>query len=293
MLHEQFEELKNSGKLPTPSGVGLRILVLTRSDNCSLDEVARVIQADPALTGRILKLANSALSAGLQPATQVRDAGVRLGLRTVCSVALGFSLISGNRSGRCNAIDYDGYWSWSLASAVAAEHLSRDLHTGVPGEAFTLGLLARIGRLALASVHSSEYARLLERLAAERTLELAQLERETFCIHHREVGAAIAEDWGLPPVFGEVLLHCGVRIPETLDWQESRAYLRLLAAAARVADVLVGGSEASALWPAARESLVELGVAREDGQRCYDAIGDRWKEWGQLLQVPAVFDQRA
>src|SRR5262245_193499 len=88
MLHEQFEELRNSGKLPTPSGVGLRILVLTRSEDCSLDDIAKVVQADPALTGRILKLANSAIATGAQPATHVREAGVRLGLRTVCSVAL-------------------------------------------------------------------------------------------------------------------------------------------------------------------------------------------------------------
>jgi diguanylate cyclase (GGDEF)-like protein len=293
MLHEQFEELKSSGKLPTPSGVGLRILALTRSEDCSLDEIARVIQADPALTGRILQLANSALTAGIQPATQVREAGVRLGLRTVCNVALGFSLVSGNRTGRCSAFDYDGYWSWSLASAVAAEQLSLELRVGLSGEAFTLGLLARIGRLALASVHASDYARLLERLEHEHTLDLAQLERDAFCIQHREVAAAIADDWGLPPVFSEVMLHCGVRIPETLDWPESRDYLRLLAAAGRVADVMVGGEEAPALWPAAREAMVGLGIASGECQRCYDGIGGRWKEWGQVLRVPADFGHRA
>ena len=52
MFHEQFEELKHTGKLPTPSGLGLRILMLTRRDDCSLDEIVQTIQADPALTGR-------------------------------------------------------------------------------------------------------------------------------------------------------------------------------------------------------------------------------------------------
>jgi two-component system cell cycle response regulator len=60
-----------------------------------------------------------------------------------------------------------------------------------------------------------------------------------------------------------------------------------------VADVLVGGTEAGALWPVAREGLVELGVLREDTQPCYDAIGDRWKEWGEVLHVPASFEHRA
>ena len=293
MLYEQFEELKSSGKLPSPSGVGLRILVLTRTEDVSLDEIAKTLQADPALTGRILKLANSAMSGSVQPATTVREAGVRLGLRTVCSVALGFSLISGNRTGRCSSFDYDTYWSWSLANGVAAEQLSRQLRLGSSGEAFTLGLLARVGRLALASVHAAEYGRVLARIAGERSLDLAQLERDAFCINHREVGAAIVEDWGLPAVFSEVVLHHGVRIPETLDWPESKDYLRLLDATARVADVLVGGADAGALWPAAREALVELGLAREDCQRCFDEIGDRWKEWGQVLRVPADFGQRA
>jgi HD-like signal output (HDOD) protein len=293
MLYEQFEELKHSGKLPTPSGIGLRILVLTRSEECSITEIAQTLQADPALTGRILKLANSAVSAGVQPATNVRDAGVRLGLRTVCNVALGFSLVNGNRTGRCQAFDYDAYWSWSLASAVSAELLSRELRLGTPGEAFTLGLLARVGRLALASVHPELYAEVLGRLQANRTLDLALLERETFCINHREVGAAVAEDWGLPAMFGEVMLHSGVRIPETFDWPESRQYLELLVVAGNVADVLLGGAEAGALWPAARESLVRAGVAQADCQRLYDEIGDQWREWGQLLQVPAPYGQQA
>jgi diguanylate cyclase (GGDEF)-like protein len=293
MFSDAFEELKSSGKLPSPSGVGLRILVLTRSEDCSLDEIARTLQADPALTGRVLKLANSALSSGLSPATSVRDAGIRLGLRTVCSVALGFSLVSSNRTGRCPGFDYDAYWSWSLADAVAAEHLSRRLRIGSAGEAFTLGLLARIGRLALASVHSEEYGRILARIAGDRSLDLAHLEREAFCIQHREVASAVAEDWGLPPVFAEVALHCGVRIPETLDWAASKEYLRLLEATVRVADVLVGGDQSTALWPAARERMVELGVPREEVQACFDEIGERWREWGQILRVPADFHARA
>ena len=39
--------------------------------------------------------------------------------------------------------------------------------------------------------------------------------------------------------------------------------------------------------------MVELGIPREECQACYDAIGDRWKEWGQLAAVPADFGQRA
>jgi diguanylate cyclase (GGDEF)-like protein len=287
MFFEQFEELKSSGKLPTPSGVGLRILMLTRSEECSLDEVARTLQADPALTGRVLKLANSAVVGGLKPATDARDAAVRLGLRTVCNVALGFSLIASNKTGRCPAFDYDGYWSWSIANALAVQRLSRELRQGLPGEAFTLGLLARVGRLALASVHPTEYANVLASLRTDHANDLLQLERDTFCIQHRQVGAAIAEDWGLPPVFSEVALYVEGRVPETLDWPESRTYLRLLRVSARLADLMTGKGEAAALWPAAREELRELGFPLERVQAFYDATAEEWKDWCKLLEVPA------
>jgi len=293
MIFEQFEELKSTGKLPTPSGVGLRILMLTRSEECSLDEVTRTLQADPALTGRVLKLANSAIAGGVKPATEVREAAVRLGLRTVCNVALGFSLVAANRGGRCPAFDYDSYWSWSLANALAAQRLARELRSGLPGEAFTLGLLARIGRLALASVHPGEYATVLTRLSQDRTLDLLQLERDAFCIQHRQVGAAIAEDWGLPPVFAEVALHIEGRIPESLDWPESKSYLGLLGASARLADVMTGKDESASLWPAAREALVGLGFTLERVQELYDSIADEWKDWGQMLQVPTNLALRA
>jgi diguanylate cyclase (GGDEF)-like protein len=287
MFFEQFEELKSSGKLPTPSGVGLRILMLTRSEECSLDEVSRTLQADPALTGRILKLANSAIAGGVKPATEVREAAVRLGLRTVCNVALGFSLIASNKTGRCSAFDYDGYWSWSIANALAAQRLARELRQGLPGEAFTLGLLARVGRLALASVHPAEYANLLASLCKDPLQELLQLEHDTFCINHRQVGAAIAEDWGLPPIFSEVALYVEGRVPETLDWPETRTYLRILRVSARLADVMTGKGEPTSCWPAAGEELRELGFELERVQAFYDGLADEWKDWCKLLELPA------
>ena len=117
MIPESFEELKSTGDLPSPSGVGMRILVLTQQEDCSLDDVVGAIQADPALTGRIIKLASSAQYGSAVTISTAREAALRLGFKSVCNVALGFTLVAGNRSGRCTAFDYDRYWSWSLANA--------------------------------------------------------------------------------------------------------------------------------------------------------------------------------
>src|SRR5690349_7091761 len=120
MIKNTFEELRLTGQLPSPPGVGMRILKLTQGDDVSADEIGRTIMADSALTGRLLKIANSAQAAGQRPVTTVSEATMRLGVRAVRNVALGLSLVSAYRSGGCVAFNYDRYWSLSLSRAVAA-----------------------------------------------------------------------------------------------------------------------------------------------------------------------------
>lgn len=61
----------------------------------------------------------------------------------VSQLALGFSLLSNHREGRCEAFDYASFWSSSLAAAVAAEILARERRLPHHEELFTCGLLAR------------------------------------------------------------------------------------------------------------------------------------------------------
>ena len=131
----------------------MQILRLTQGDDFSTEEIGHVISADSALSGRLLKLANSAECGSVRPITTIGEATIRLGIRTVRNVALGLSLISSSNTGTCSAFDYDRYWTKSLARAVAAQHLSGMLGISVPAEMYILALLADIGSLALASVH--------------------------------------------------------------------------------------------------------------------------------------------
>ena len=94
MIPSEFEELKHSGKLPSPSAIGMRILMLTQQEDWVLDELVRTMQADPALTGRILKVANTAIRSGTGNVNTVNEAAMRLGVKTVRNVALAFTLIS-------------------------------------------------------------------------------------------------------------------------------------------------------------------------------------------------------
>ena len=104
----QVEQLKLSGQLPSPRGIALAILELCRHENATMGEIAHVVQTDPALSGRLIKLANSA-SHIARPVVSVQEAVVRQGMATVRQLALGFSLVDQYRDGACGAFDYQRY----------------------------------------------------------------------------------------------------------------------------------------------------------------------------------------
>ena len=288
MIQDQFEELRNTGELPSPSGVGMRILVETQREDCSLDEIVEIIQADPALTGRIIKLSYSAQFGSAVEISTCREAAIRLGLRTVSNVALGFTLVAGNRSGQCEAFDYDRYWSWSLANATAANILSRELKTAVPAEAFTCALLVRIGELALASVHPSDYADVLRQARKPNGKPLRKLESERFQIDHCEVASAMLADWGLPGCFGEV----GRGLSSTEELEEiddprALELIKVLRVSMAFADMCVAGEdERPTHWPMLESMRAELDVSTERFEAICDDISKNWAEWGETLKVP-------
>jgi diguanylate cyclase (GGDEF)-like protein len=194
----RLDELKATNQLPSPAGVALAILRLAESELATRQEIARALQTDPALPGRVLKLANSVAAGRARAVTSVREAVTHLGVRLVRNVALGFSLVSQTGQGACRAFDYAGFWSRSLAMGVAAQGAAAYTARIAPAEAFTCGLLAQVGRLALASVYPEAYGPVLAR--GGDPADLVRLEREAFATDHNELTSAMLRDWGLPEV---------------------------------------------------------------------------------------------
>jgi diguanylate cyclase (GGDEF)-like protein len=286
MITKDFEELKHAGSLPSPTSVGLQILSLTRQPEVSLEELVRVIQVDPALTGQVLRVANSALVSGATATTSVREAAVRLGTRMISQIALGFSVIGGNRGGACPGFDYDGYWMLSLAHGIAAQEFVRRRGAGDPAQAFTCGLLARIGELALASVHSATYAEILRAHGGRDRAARLAAESAAFRMNCDEVTEAVLRDWGLPEGFARA----AASFRAIDDLAPADRAQRLLAdglhGALPAAEYLTDPSAATAAAASAAAGRAGLGLDEVD-ELCEKA-GQLLREWGALLgiQVP-------
>jgi HD-like signal output (HDOD) protein len=161
MDRQILERLRETGRLPSPKGVYLEVARLIDAQQTTSREVARVIQSDPALAGKLLRLANIAIHFERRPIASVGEAILILGFAQVKRLVLALSLMN-DQVRSCPTFDYGSFWTHSLLAGMAAQRLSKLLGTVLPpDEAFTAGLLGQVGRLALASIYPQDYGRLL------------------------------------------------------------------------------------------------------------------------------------
>ncbi len=290
-MNKTFDELKASGNLPTPAPIGMRILQLTQDENFSPDEIAKAIQADPALTGRILRVANSAQNAAVEGCVTVGEATMRLGITSVRNIALGFSLVSGNRRGSCAGFDYDEYWSSSLARAVAAHCIASSTGKVAPPEAFVCSLLSQVGRLAFAAAHPEEYSQILAATRGQSAAVVSQAEQEAFEIDHREVAAALMEEWGLPVSYSEATLdHYEFVLRQSPEETPSERLAAVLAAAEQLAEACLADAEGEHVqwtrhWRDLQAVRGWLGMGDEAFVQLCREIISMWRDWTEMLQM--------
>ena len=285
----KFEKLKATGNLPSPKGVALAILRLTQREDASMAELARIIKTDPAFVGRLIKAANSVNANPGRPVVSVQEALVVLGMPAVRNLSLGFSLLSQYKSGACKGFDYEKFWGGSLACGIAFQALTLRNRAAQPEEAFSVGLLARVGELALATIYAEGYAGLLRTLSKNPAADLTALETEQLAVNHRELTAAMLADWGLPKIFCET-----VEGHETCDQRplvEGDRQVRLLnslALARHIAAICVAADEDRAgLMTRLMEFGLRLSLESEALLELCDGVVRDWKEWASILSVAA------
>ncbi|NWG31071.1 MAG: diguanylate cyclase [Rhodocyclaceae bacterium] len=284
----RYAELKASGRLPSPAGMTLALIEKLRRDDVKLTEISRLIQADPVLTGRLLKLANAAVYARPRPVAAVTpEVLMMLGLPAVRNLVLAFALIDGHRSCQAQRFDCLAFWSCALAEACAAQAIAARLRVAPAAEMFTLGLIADIGRLALASWALQRYDAILDQAGRwPDATHLAEEEAAAFGFDHAELGSAMASEWGLPKLFQEAIRWHA--LPESL-WPfgatsrtaQLTATLRL---AHRLAETFLLDDEArSEAIRALREPAAALGIT--DLLALADETLATWRDWGELLAL--------
>lgn len=299
MNMNKFELLRASGKLPSPKGVALAIIRLTQQDQVSIADLARVISGDPAFVGRVIKAANGLIAHHRRRIVSVPEALMVLGLPAVRSMVLGFSLISDYRAGRCANFDYDRFWTYSVALALGMQMLAQHTRVAPADELFSLGLLARVGELALATLYPEAYSGVLEQAVGQPERGLSDFERDALAITHGELAVAMLSEWGVPRLFVDAVgRYDDPDGAQLVEGGRPLVLLQSLAAASRFAQVCIADGEApAALVNELFDRGEQLGAAREDLLADCDRMHALFGEWCELLGLgfkptPGIFDPR-
>lgn len=281
-----FDELKASGNLPSPAGVALALFQLTLKPDVSLAEIGHIVQADPVLSGKLIKYANH-LKAGSRVIASIPDALNLLGMAATRQIALGFSVLNNNRQGACKGFDYMRFWSQSLARAIVAQMICEKTRVAQPEECFIGALLFGVGSLALATLYPAAYSEILSG-GSSGPVRL-ELERSRFATDHLELTVALLEDWMLPPLFARVALH--QEDPDSMPFPKSSREYKLCRiwhfSGALAEDFLSGGSRISSRMPDLLREAKELGFDQEEFGALCDRASASWQEWGRILDVPS------
>lgn len=228
-------------RIPSVPEVLVTLLKLCHNPQVEFEELAQVIEREPALSAKILHLAGTACYRQWAEVTQIRRLLVVLGLDTVRRLALTsavhqyFNQLSPGHESFTAAL-----WFRCLLCAQLARDLAR--LTGYPAEeeAYLAGLLHRLGQLVLLANFPEPYQDILFMDETEARIE--QVERERFATTAAEVGAGLLRQWPTPPLLADAVRY--QNFPQS-DLGESPPLVKLLNLATR----LSRGTSTGALPP--------------------------------------------
>ncbi len=194
---EQLEKIIDH--LPPLSPSVSKILELANDINASPKDLLNIIKIDPVLTGKILKVINSAYYAIPNQIASLNKALILMGFNTIKNLALSTAVIDNIKTENNNDFDNSALWDHCLAVAVASKSLARAVGVKITQleEHFIAGLLHDIGRVVIIQNLPEQYINVInhQEFGQRPTIEI---EEEIMGINHCEAGAIIAQKWQLP-----------------------------------------------------------------------------------------------
>jgi len=171
-----------------------KILELTRDVACSPKDLVQVIDKDPVVTVKVLRVVNSAYYGLSNPITSIDHAVVFMGFNPIKNLALSIAAIGMLPSDARAGFDSQRYLMHSLTTAGVARQLAQGLRQADPHDCFIAGLLHDFGKVVVAQFMPVEFHRSLE-LSLWKQVPLHLALQEVVGVDHATIGAMLAQKW--------------------------------------------------------------------------------------------------
>ncbi|MCB1740070.1 MAG: GGDEF domain-containing protein [Gammaproteobacteria bacterium] len=274
--------LKNCNSLPTLPAVAAQLIELGRDPNASMEDVARVVRMDPAISAKILRMANSPVYARRRRCDNFQQALVVLGLNATMTVALTFTLAKALRAEGSSGLDLERFWRRTTLSAVSCRMLGVHLQHRAPDDLFFAALLQDIGVLALDRAVPEMYAELPH--AAQTHAALTELELERLSTDHAEVGAWLLDKWKLPDIQQRAVRESHAHFSGPHNGPDD-VLVRSVAVSGVLADIWFAESYAQACQSAQMIVHDVLGLTPEETANLLEQIAAALPEVEQLFDI--------
>lgn len=253
-------------QLPTLSASAMRVATLAQDFNSSTRAVADAIGTDPGLAARILRTANSPLYSFERQVTTLPNAVTAVGMQTVYLLAT----LSATNDAFANEVKNseigNAIWEHSLSVAITSKELMTTLGLRGGEEAFICGLLHDIGKLLLLKHDVRLYSEIKFKV---NEMEMLDFEKEMFGYTHSQIGALVAQRWGLPEQISHVIFN---------HHQPSEAgQYMLMARVIDIADMLSNRAGKGLRWEEecnlmATESVIALDLTEEKLEKVWEKV---------------------
>ncbi len=202
-VKKRVSTLKN---LPTLPHILVKLIRACDGEKTTLREISGIVEKDPSLSGKILRLVNSAYYSLPKKIGTMEQAVNLLGTNTIKNIAVSASVLRAfDRTDGNATLNLKLFWWHSLKCAVTSRLIAKRLKYQSPEEAFLGGLLHDIGRLVLWVNFKEEYRELLNQYSDRPDLLLAGEVR--LGVTHCEIGAWLLQRWNLQSFVSDAVLY--------------------------------------------------------------------------------------
>jgi len=266
-------------KLGSHAGILEEIERVLANSQSTLDELGEVIEKDPAITVRLLKLANSSFYGFANRLETVPDALNLIGIQQVQDLISAATVIEIFEGVSPKLVNMESFWLHSLACGVAARLLAMEQHLPKAEKYFVAGLLHDVGRLVLFT-RAPERAQEIFDLYAARPMPLFQAETEIMGLDHTQIAERLLIKWSFPANLIKAVRHH--HCPMAAGGFQREASL------VHVADFLVNamalGSSGERFVPKLHPSAwVRLNLAPDGLESLMDSVDDQIESVVQMF----------
>lgn len=195
-----------ASKLPSVPSVYQKLLSIINDETAGMQDVAKLIAHDAAMTTKVLQIVNSSFFGLRRSITNATDATVMLGLETIKGFVLSQQVFKSFENLDIPLSLLEELWNHSLLTAYIARHIVK-IENGSQEQidaAFTAGILHDVGKLVMLEQLPSVYKQYAQAIVKDNQ-DSVKVEKMIFNTNHALMGAALLDHWGMPDLLIEAV----------------------------------------------------------------------------------------